>query len=186
MTAQNLEALGVANSRRGRLAEIRSEAQGDPVAVAELLADPPPEISHLLVVEVLSMLRRSGLRAGGIEAAGRAAALERVNLITPMARAARATRAWAIRQGLRYGCAAERPRLDELADSIDTNAIPRAVLGTDLRRVDARVDIDELGRPVLVLRRGGFRELIVELTLTPAGALVLSEDLRRAALGEEA
>jgi hypothetical protein len=96
---QRMAALQTATERRVRLAELRRELTRDRTALRRVLADPPPELANMAMVDVVRLAwgRRS---SPSLARLGRLAVRDGVNLMMPLGEASVHTRAWMARNAI--------------------------------------------------------------------------------------
>lgn len=94
-TAEQREsARQLANQKRLRIAELRRDVNQGRVTLAELLADPPPEILQMTLFDVIRMTYTSNRSGTSLEAIGRRALLDGVNLLVRVERSSMRSRQW--------------------------------------------------------------------------------------------
>lgn len=86
-------ALALANGRRLEIRQLREQVSAGEVTLAELMQDPPAAIEHWACIDVvrLKWTRRTNT---SLEKLGRLAVRDGINLLLPMSRASKETRAW--------------------------------------------------------------------------------------------
>jgi hypothetical protein len=93
-TEQRDRALIVANEKRMRVVEIRRQVKSGQLALADLLADPPDEILHMTLFDVVRMTYTSTRAGASMETLGRRALQDGVNLLVQVGRSSMRSREW--------------------------------------------------------------------------------------------
>jgi hypothetical protein len=87
--------------RRSARTELRRDLRNGTVTLQQAMADPPPELEKVLLVDVLRMVRSKRSRSSASMAVlGRRAVHDGVNLMLPVGKASAWTREWVAEHGM--------------------------------------------------------------------------------------
>ncbi len=96
-----LVALGMANESRMAKAGVKARLRSGSLSLADVMNDPPPELARALLIDVIRWTRSYGRggRGPAIEALGRHALRDHVNLMVPLGEASQRSRTWVAEHG---------------------------------------------------------------------------------------
>ena len=101
-TDQRARALTEANAQRARQAQLRSDMIAGRLTLAEIMAQPPPDLARTMLIDVIRMMRSSvsARRSSPVMTRiGREAVAAGVNLLVPLGDASVRSRAWVAAHG---------------------------------------------------------------------------------------